>query len=150
MTKKTIMQLLTEADEKDDIKGRYYMDQLFSHAMNNAHELHFESIEQHVAVHTLDALERIANALEKESDEDSGDQTLTYKEFYKEFNAHARSYHAEPSNRGGVVIVDVDGNSRASLSPKSRDWCFNASAFSFDELMLMTKLATTLPKLRDC
>lgn len=146
MTKKTIMQLLTEADEKDDIKGRYRMDQLFSHAMDNAHELHFESIEQHVAVHTLDALERIANALEKDSD----DQTLTYSEFYKEFNAHSRSYHAEPSSRGGVAIVDVDGKTRASLRPKSRNWCFNESAFSFDELMLMTKLATTLPKLRGC
>lgn len=146
MTKKTIMQLLTEADEKDDIKGHYYMDQLFSHAMDDAHELHFESIKQCVAVRSLDALERIANALEK----DSTDQTLTYQEFCKEFNAHARSYHAEPSNRGGAVIVDAQGNSRASLDPKSRDWCFNASAFSFDELMLMTKLVNTLPKLRDC
>lgn len=144
MTKKTIMQLLTEADEKNDIKGRYYMDQLFSHAMDDAHELHFESIEQHVAVHTLDALERIANALEK----DSSDQTLTYSEFYKEFNAFAHFYHAEPSSRGGVAIVDADGKTKANLYPKSNNWCFNESAFSLDELMLMTRLAATLPERR--
>lgn len=91
---------------------------------------------------------RIANVLEKESDEDSADQTLTYREFFKEFNAHARSYHAVISSRGGVVILDAYNNSRASLGPKSRDWCFNSSAFSFDELMLTTQLATTLPELR--
>lgn len=148
MTKKTIMEQLTEADKKADIKGRYYMDQLFSYVADNENELHFESIEQHVAVHTLDALERIANALEKDQEGDLGGQTLTYHEFFEEFNKIQRGYHACISNRGGAVIVDEEGNLKASLGANSSVWIFNVSGFSSDEFALMGKLAATSPELR--
>lgn len=145
MTKKTIMELLRETDKKEEIKGGYYMDRLFGHAMNNANDLHFESIEQHVAVHTLDALERIANALEKESGEDSGGQTLTYHEFFEEFNAVSQGYHA-CSDLDEVVILDQEGNLKASLNLYV--WSFRASGFDSGELALMEKLAATSPELR--
>lgn len=149
MTKKTIMELLKETDEKEEIKGRYYMDHLFSHAMDYANELHFESIEQHVAVHTLDALERVANALEKDQEEDSGGKTLTFHEFFKEFNKSSDGLRACKSDRGGVDIVATnDGELRASLLPQSPAWYFKESAFYSYELALMEKLAATSPELR--
>lgn len=56
MTKKTIMELLKETNKKAEAEGRHYdMDRLFGHAMNDANDLSFESVEQHVAVHMLDA-----------------------------------------------------------------------------------------------
>lgn len=144
MTKKTIMESLKEADEKDDIKGRYYMDQLFSHA----NDLHFETIEQCVSVRTLDALERIANALEKDSD----DKTLTYQEFFKQFNKNSDELRARKSDRGGVDIVTTEepwnGDLRASLLPHTNGWYFAESGFPADELMLMTRLAATPPERR--
>ena len=153
MTKKTIMQSLKEADEKADIKGRYYMDQLFSYAADNENELRFENIEQHVAVHTLDALERIANALEKDQEEDSGGQTLTYHDFLKAYNANHSGYHACAAAQNGMVvgvaiISDYDGRLMASLRTESLTWHFEDSVFRYDELNLMAKLAATLPGLR--
>lgn len=152
MTKKTIMESLKEADEKENLKGHYYMDQLFSHAADNENDLKFESIEQCVAVRSLDALERIANALEKESDENSGDQTLTYQEFFEEFNKKFDGLYARKSDRGGVDIIITEepwnGELRASLLPHTNGWYFAESGFSADELMLMAKLAATPPELR--
>lgn len=155
MTKKTIMEQLTEADEKTDIKGRYYMDSLFSQAMDDANELHFESIEQHVAVHALDALERIANALESNANQTQAksNQTqikgnITYSEFFEEFNKIQRGYHTCASDRDGAVIVDDEGNLKANLGANSGVWTLNVSGFSSDELALMAKLAATSPELR--
>ena len=155
MTKKTIMELLKETDEKEEIKGRYYMDHLFSHAMDYANELHFESIEQHVAVHTLDALERIANALETNTNQTQAKSNqmqikgnITYSEFFEEFNKIQRGYHACASDRDGAVIVDDEGNLKANLGANSGVWTFNVSGFSSDELTLMAKLAATSPELR--
>lgn len=150
MTKKTIMELLREADEKEDSKGRYYMDRLFSHAMDDANELHFESIEQHVAVHILDALERIANVLEENghSEQAQTQSMLTYHDFFKAFNAISSDYHARKSDRGGVDIVLNNGELRASLLPHVRGWYFTESGFHSDELTLMAQLAATLPELR--
>lgn len=127
MTKKTIMELLKETDEK------------------YANELRFESIEQHVAVHTLDALERIANALEKDQEEGSGRQTLTYHEFFEEFNKISLGYHA-CSDLDEVVILDQEGNLKASLN--CYVWSFRESGFDSGELALMEKLAATSPELR--
>ncbi len=148
MTKKTIMEQLTETDIRAKIKGRYYdMNRLFGHAMDDANELHFENIEQHVAVHTLDALERIANALEKDQEEDSGGQTLTYHDFFEEFNKKSDGLRACKSCRGGVDIV-LDGELKASLLPHTGGCFFAESGFPADELTLMAKLAATSPELR--
>ncbi|MCD5445113.1 hypothetical protein [Lactobacillus delbrueckii] len=68
MTKKTIMELLKEAEEKAEAEGNHLdLDRLFGCAADEKDEdsLCFESIEQYVAIHTLDTLERIANALEE-------------------------------------------------------------------------------------
>ncbi len=136
------------------------MNLLFGHAMNDANELHFESIEQHVAVHTLDALERIANALEKEPERETqgiqGEQALTYHDFFKDFNAIARGCHAcaffhNEVPIGVIIVSDPDGDWRdpwASLGIESLTWNFNKSAFDYGELALMVKLAATPPKLR--
>lgn len=152
MTKKTIMESLKEADEKDDIKGRYYMDQLFSHAADNENDLKFESIEQCVAVRTLDALERIANALEKGQEEDSGGQTLTYHDFCQSFNEISNKYYAEyyakPFNGIVASISNSSGFVVAGLYASSRIWNFHESNFNCNELALMTQLAATLPELR--
>lgn len=147
MTKKTIMELLRETNKKAESEGHYYdMDRLFGHTMNAANDLHFESIEQHVAVHTLDALERIANALEKGQEGGSGRQTLTYHDFFEEFNKKS-DYHAQKSARGGVDIV-LDGELKASLLPHTGGWFFAESGFPADELTLMARLAATSPELR--
>lgn len=149
MTKKTIMEQLTETDKKAEIKGHYCMDCLFSRAMDDANELHFESIEQHVAVHTLDALERIANALEKGQEKDSDGQTLTYHDFFKTFNENGDYYRACKSNRGGVDIISTeDGELKASLLPHTNAWYFKESGFYDNELILMAQLAATAPELR--
>ena len=68
MTKKTIMQSLKEAEEKAEAEGNHLdLDRLFGRAAdeNDEDSLCFESIEQYAAIHTLDTLERIANALEE-------------------------------------------------------------------------------------
>lgn len=150
MTKKTIMELLRETNKKSESEGHHYdMNRLFGHAMRGANDLHFESIEQHVAVHTLDALERIANALEKDQEEDSCVQTLTFHEFFKEFNKSSDGLRACRSDRGGVDIVTTNGGElRASLLPQSTAWYFKESAFYSYELALMEKLAATSPELR--
>ncbi|MGZ1343163.1 hypothetical protein ACXO8R_03070 [Lactobacillus delbrueckii subsp. bulgaricus] len=153
MTKKTIMEQLTETDIRAKIKGRYYdMNRLFGHAMDDANELHFENIEQHVAVHTLDALERIANALEKDQEEDSGGQTLTYHDFCQSFNEisdeYSSEYYVKPFNGRMVSISNSRGFVVASLYASSRIWNFHESDFNCNELALMTQLAATSPELR--
>lgn len=155
MTKKTIMELLRETNEKAEAEGHYYdMNRLFSRAMDAANDLHFESIEQHVAVHTLDALERIANALESNANQKQakGNQTqikdnITYSEFFEEFNKKT-DYHACTSDRGGADIVAGEGSLKAHFSPEYRAWLFRESVFDANGLALMEKLAATPPELR--
>lgn len=73
---------------------------------------------------------------------------LTYKEFFKQFNETSDYYHALPSNRGGVDIVDEHNKLKASLLPHTDDWYFTESGFRCDELSLMAKLASVPPKFR--
>ena len=68
MTKKTIMEQLKEAREKAKAKDGFYdLDRLFSYVADEDGvplDSSLNSVEGHVAVRTLDALERIAKALE--------------------------------------------------------------------------------------
>lgn len=72
----------------------------------------------------------------------------TYRDFFKAFNEVSRGFHACPSNRGGAAIVDAEGNLMANLGPKSRNWRFDVSAWSYDEFALMEQLAAVPPELR--
>lgn len=81
------------------------------------------------------------------------EQTLTYREFIKAFNALNKGTHACKSSHGGVAIFDspsIPCKKMASLGLESRVWVFEKTAkiFNYDELTLMAKLATTLPELR--
>lgn len=102
--------------------------------------------EERVDILKVAALQRIANALEKDQEEDVGGQTLTYHDFFEEFNKKS-DYHAQKSTRGGVDIV-LDDELKASLLPHSGCWFFAESCFSADELTLMAQLAATPPELR--
>lgn len=78
-------------------------------------------------------------------------QTLTYREFVKDFNALGQGHHASHSSYGGVVVVDLDGSLEAGLDPNYCSWSFRTSArgyLSYDELTLMAELAKTPPELR--
>lgn len=84
---------------------------------------------------------------------EKNEQTLTYREFIKAFNALNRGPHACESSHGGVAIFTrkaVPCQKMASLGLESRVWVFEKAAqiFDDDELTLMAKLATTLPELR--
>lgn len=156
MTKKTIMELLKEAEEKAEAEGNHLdLDRLFGRAADEKDEdsLCFESIEQYVAIHMLDTLERIANALE-ENERNEQTQTkrkpkLTFNAFIEMFNALKKSYRAYPNDRGGVKIVsNHDGALKANLLPNSCVWALETSDFYPDELSLMAGLAATSPKLR--
>ena len=76
------------------------------------------------------------------------EQTFTYSKFFKQFNELSDGYHAEPSSRGGVDIVDKRGDLKASLLPHTDGWYFTESGFPGEELLLMARLATTLPERR--
>lgn len=93
------------------------------------------------------------NALEKDQEEDSGGQTLTYHDFLKAYNANHSGYHACAAAQNGMVvgvaiISGYDGRLMASLRTESLTWHFEDSVFRYDELNLMAKLAATLPGLR--
>lgn len=154
MTKKTIMELLKEAEEKAEAEGNHLdLDRLFGRAADEKDEasLCFESIEQYVAIHTLDTLERIANALEENerNEQTKRKPKLTFNDFIKEFNLLKKSYRAYPNDRGGVKIVsNHDGALKANLLPNSCVWALETSDFYPDELSLMAVLAATSPKLR--
>lgn len=72
---------------------------------------------------------------------------LTYHDFFEEFNAFS-NYHACRSNLGSVIIVDNEtGEEVAELF--ATVWIFfKHSAFGYNEMLLMARLATTLPGLR--
>lgn len=76
------------------------------------------------------------------------EQMFTYQEFFKQFNEISDYYHARPSDRGGVDIVDKHDNLMASLLPHTDGWYFTESGFPGDELTLMARLAVTLPERR--
>lgn len=76
------------------------------------------------------------------------EQMFTYQEFFKQFNEISDYYHARPSDRGGVDIVDKHDNLMASLLPHTDGWYFAESGFPGDELTLMARLAVTLPERR--
>lgn len=75
-------------------------------------------------------------------------QKFTYNEFFERFNAVSRGYHACRSILVPVVIVDNEtGEEVAALCATA--WIFlKQSAFDYDEMTLMARLATTLPGLR--
>lgn len=74
-------------------------------------------------------------------------EPLTYHDFFEEFNAFS-NYHACRSIQAPVVIVDNEaGEAVAELC--ATVWIFlKQSAFDYDEMTLMARLATTLPELR--
>lgn len=79
------------------------------------------------------------------------EQTLTYREFVKDFNILGQGHHASHSSYGGAVVVDLDGSLEAELDPNDCSWSFYTSArgyLRYDELTLMAKLANTPPELR--
>lgn len=81
------------------------------------------------------------------------EQTLTYSEFIKKFNAVSQDFHAWGTNRGGVPVVvavtsNYTGDVMASLDANSCIWDFKQSAFNSKELLLMAKLADNMPEFR--
>lgn len=77
-------------------------------------------------------------------------ELLTYKEFFEKFNelSEYQDYHACRSPLGSLVIIDkVTGETIAELCGTVWDF-FKYTYFGYDEMMLMARLATTLPGLR--
>lgn len=77
-------------------------------------------------------------------------EPLTYKEFFEEFNklSEYQDYHACRSPLGSLVIVDkVTGETIAEFCGTVWNF-FRHSYFGYDEMILMARLATTLPGLR--
>lgn len=78
---------------------------------------------------------------------------LTCEQFVKEFNAISEDYVAD-TYLGYVNIYDAEsgvsgGLDVARLDPSSWYWLFECErAYSWKELVLMTKLAATLPQFR--
>lgn len=75
-------------------------------------------------------------------------ETLTYHEFFEEFNEVSQSYHARLCILGLVDIIDNE--TREMVAQLCVDlWIFfKPSAFDSDEMTLMTRLAATSPELR--
>lgn len=74
-------------------------------------------------------------------------KTLTYHDFFEEFNAFS-NYHACRSFLGSVIIVDNEtGEEVAELFATVWNF-FKPSAFDYNEMTLMARLATTLLGLR--
>ncbi|MBT9069207.1 hypothetical protein ACXO8X_02505 [Lactobacillus delbrueckii subsp. bulgaricus] len=109
--------------------------------------------EEALDVLKVDALQRIANALE-ENERNEQTQTkrkpkFTFNDFIEMFNALKKSYRAYPNDRGGVKLVsNHDGDLKANLLPNSCVWALETSDFYPDELSLMAGLAATSPELR--
>ena len=79
------------------------------------------------------------------------EQTLTYREFVKAFNALGQGHPASHPSSGGAIVVDLDGSLEAELDPNGCYWSFYTSARGYlrcDELALMADLANTPPELR--
>lgn len=76
------------------------------------------------------------------------ERTLTYNEFFERFNAVSRGYHAFHSNLGSVTIVDSETGGMVAQLCANLWIFFKQSAFDYDELDLMAKLAATSPELR--
>lgn len=149
MAKKTIMELLKEARKKAEADGNPPSLGWLLGYMGDDEGVCYPGIESFLAVHTLDALERIANALEKDQEENSDGETLTYHEFFEEFNAISSEYYARPFNHGRrISIKKSSGFVAATLYVGYRFWNFNESQFNSNELALMAQLATTSPELR--
>lgn len=81
------------------------------------------------------------------------DQPLTCKQFVEAFNAISEDYVAD-AYMSYVRIFDAEsgvsgGLDVARLDPSSWYWLFECErAYSWKELMLMTRLAATLPQFR--
>lgn len=76
-------------------------------------------------------------------------RTLTYHEFFEEFNAVSSEYHARPFYHGRKIsILKSSGFVAATLYVGYRFWNFHESQFNSNELALMEKLAATSPELR--
>lgn len=75
-------------------------------------------------------------------------QALTYNEFFERFNAVSRGYHAFHSNLGPVKIVDSETGGMVAQLYDDLWIFFKQSAFDYDELDLMAKLAATSPEFR--
>lgn len=105
--------------------------------------------EEALDVLKIDALRRIANALEK----DAGGlimgkfEARDITDFIKAFNALKSGYRACRNNRGGVDIV-IDDRLKASLMERQSMWDFEKSTFSYKELLLMANLSAALLGLR--
>ena len=148
MTKKTIMQRFKEAQEKAEAEGQITSVARLASYMADDDGVCCPGIESYLAVLAVDALERIANALEK----DTGGlimgefEAQDITDFIKAFNALKSGYHACP-NRGGVDIV-IDDRLKASLMERQSMWDFEKSTFSYKELLLMANLSAALLGLR--
>lgn len=80
-------------------------------------------------------------------------ETLTYQEFFENFNAISHGYHACPAYRMGVgvgvaIVAEEDNVLVAVLYDDSLTWNFENSAFDGGELTLMAQLANASPELR--
>lgn len=81
-------------------------------------------------------------------------QSLTCKQFVEEFNAISENYVAD-TYMGYVNIYDAEsgvsgGLDVACLDPSACYWMFECErAYSWKEMMLMKKLAATLPMFRN-
>ena len=82
---------------------------------------------------------------------------LNYNLFLKRFNRVSKGCTAKITEYWAVLIIDnYDQQLLASLGADSYAWLFNGSffgqyerAYSWKELMLMVKLAVTLPMFRN-
>lgn len=149
MTKKTIMQRFKEAQEKAEAEGKIPSVARLASYMADDDGVCCPGIESYLAVLAVDALERIANALEK----DAGGlimgefEAQDITDFIKAFNALKSGYHACTNNRGGVDIV-IDDRLKASLMERQSMWAIEKSTFSYKELFLMANLSAALLGLR--
>lgn len=75
-------------------------------------------------------------------------ETLTYHDFFEEFNEVSQSYHACRSILGSVIIVDNETGEEVAALDATVWTFFKHSAFGYHEMTLMARLATTLPGLR--
>lgn len=104
--------------------------------------------EEGLSILKVDALQRIANALESNANQKQAKGNITYQEFFEAFNKMQCDYHACTSDRGGADIVAGEGSLKAHFSPEYRAWLFRESVFDANGLALMEKLAATPPELR--
>lgn len=77
-------------------------------------------------------------------------QALTIDEFFKVFNAISQKHNAEHVGGGCLSIHEIDtGHEVASLYDDEQIWTFvNQGSFTWQELILMSKVAANLPEFR--